>query len=358
MCIPKSAIRSFLAVAIAGMAFSANVSAQQGEVPSAEGKSFSATNWYISASAGEQWLLNGYRDGRSFVGKINAGTWITPWHGVKMNAQWGSKKLAGLNSAMYFSAGIDYTLNLLKVFGAGDPGTPFSFSLSAGPAYNMIEYGRGDCGYTHTVSLNLGLNAGYDFSPHWGIFGEIMSYTMDRFYSDEGLPVFTGADWTVGLRYRFSRHKYSSAKVRSLNAEVNSLKERLAVLEQKAAENEKLQAAAEKRVMIAPEDIAASVDIYFDEFSSFISNEQKRKIDDIGAWMKDNPGFSVNIIIFSDGKYGSETDARLRESRASVIRDLLTESYGIEEGRIQVFGSEEAGYRNLSGCNAKIIFSR
>ena len=109
MCIPKSAIRSFLAVAIAGMAFSVTVSAQQGEVPSAEGKSFSATNWYISASAGEQWLLNGYRDGRSFVGKINAGTWITPWHGVKMNAQWGSKKLAGLNSAMYFSAGIDYT---------------------------------------------------------------------------------------------------------------------------------------------------------------------------------------------------------------------------------------------------------
>ena len=44
------------------------------------------------------------------------------------------------------------------------------------------------------------------------------------------------------------------------------------------------------------------------------------------------------------------------ESRADVLEDLLVEKYGIDSDRIESVGSEEVGYRNLTGCNAKIIF--
>lgn len=354
MCIPKSAA-AFMAAAIFCMAFSFTVSAQQGTPDTGDGKSFSSQNWYISASVGEQWLLKGSQNGWHFVGKLNAGTWFDSWNGIKINAQGGSRKLAGNSSALYFSTGVDYTLNLLRIFGDYETDTPFNFSLSAGPAYNIINYPGKNCKYTHTVSINLGLNAGYDFSPHWGIFGEIMSYGMDRFYKDSGIPVFFRFDWTVGLRYRFTRHAYSTSRAQKTAAAINDLKANMEALERSMSEAEEKESS---RVIIAPEDVAASVDIYFDEYSSFISNEQRKKIDAIGSWMKENPGFSVNIIIFSDGKYGSKADEILRNSRADVIRDLLTGQYGITEDRIQSFGSEEAGYKNLSGCNAKIIFSR
>ena len=355
MRIPKTIIRPLLVIA-AGVASVFTASAQQGTVISNESRSFSSYNWYISASAGEQWLLKGSKDGRYFIGKINAGTWLTPWHGLKVNVQWGSKKLGGLNSAMYFSSGVDYTLNMLKVFGVKNSDTPFSFSLSAGPAYNLIEYPRGDHRYTHTVSFNLGLNAGYDFTPHLGIFGEIMSYTMDRFYSEENAPIFTGADWSVGIRYRFSSHSYSTGSEKALRSEIAAMQNQIKDLKAELESGK----APKSNVIIAPEstDAVSSIDIYFDEYSSYITDEQKKKIDAIGQWMNANPGFSVKVIIFGDGKYESDADTKIRNSRADVIRNLLTDTYGIGADRIQVFGSEEAGYKNLSGCNAKIIFSK
>ena len=102
MCIPKSAA-AFMAAAIFCMAFSFTVSAQQGTPDTGDGKSFSSQNWYISASVGEQWLLKGSQNGWHFVGKLNAGTWFDSWNGIKINAQGGSRKLAGNSSALYFS---------------------------------------------------------------------------------------------------------------------------------------------------------------------------------------------------------------------------------------------------------------
>lgn len=347
----------FLAMAATAVAMAVSapeIKAQQGTIP-VEGKSFSSSNWYISALGGEQALLKGSATGKYFVGKLNAGTWFDTWSGLKINVQGGLKKTNGNNSARYYSAGVDYTLNLLRVFGGYDEKTPFSFSLSAGPAYNLIRYAHDGHDYTHAVSLNVGAQAGYDFSPRWGIFAEAMSYTMENFASP-GRNVLFGIDCAVGIRFRFSRHKYGHRDDdrRYYESRINALDARIAELEH-AAEEKTATETAEK-VIVAPETEAASVDIYFDEFSSFISDEQRKKIDGIGTWMTDNPDFNVRIIVFSDNLSDPETGKRIMESRADVLEDLLVEKYGIDSDRIESVGSEEVGYRNLTGCNAKIIF--
>ena len=201
--------------------------AQQGTIP-AEGKHFSSSNWYVSALAGEQILLKGSTTGKYFVGKINAGTWFDTWSGIKVNGQAGMKKLKGNSSVRYYSFGVDYTLNLLRVFGGYDESTPFSFSVSAGPAMNFIRYRHGDQKYTKTVSLNIGAQIGYDFSPRWGLFAEVMSYTMDRFYTPGG-GILIGTDAAVGIRFRFSRHKYGrrDADRREYETAISGLTERV-----------------------------------------------------------------------------------------------------------------------------------
>ena len=331
--------------------------AQQGTIP-AEGKHFSSSNWYVSALAGEQILLKGSTTGKYFVGKINAGTWFDTWSGIKVNGQAGMKKLNGNSSVRYYSFGVDYTLNLLRVFGGYDESTPFSFSVSAGPAMNFIRYRHGDQKYTKTVSLNIGAQIGYDFSPRWGLFAEVMLYTMDRFYTPGG-GILIGTDAAVGIRFRFSRHKYGrrDADRREYETAISGLTERVAELEETVRMlNEKNEGAGDGKTMVTPETEAESIDIYFDEYSAFLNEEQRKKISGIGKWMADNPDFSVRIVVFSDNLSDIETGMRIVERREQVLRDFLTERYGIGSDRIESGSSEKFGYRNLTGCNARIVF--
>lgn len=350
-------ILSLIAVLSQGaLFFSAN--AQQGTV-SDECRSFSSANWYISAMAGEQFLLKGSSTGKYFVGKINGGTWFNHWSGLKINFQAGMKKLSGNSSSRYYSFGADYTFNLLRLFNlhSYDSESPFSFSLSAGPAMNFVHYKYKDRDYTPAPSLNIGANIGYDFSPRWGIFAEVMSYTMEKFYAD-GFNIFIGFDCAVGLRFKFNHHRYGHADSDRQYYEslVKELSRRIEELERTVGDE--LEIKKNDRLIIAPENEELSIDIYFDEFSSFINDEQRKKIDGIGEWMSANPDFSVRIIVFSDNLYDQETGARLMGRRSDVLENLLVEKYGIDKTRIESFSSEEAGYKNLTGCNAKIIFLR
>lgn len=337
------------------MAFPFRASAQQGTIVS-EGKSFSASNWYISAMAGEQILLKGSSSGKYFVGKINGGTWFDSWSGLKINFQAGMKKLSGNSASRYYSFGADYTFNVLRLFNINsyDAGTPFSFSISIGPAMNFVRYTYKDRDYTPAGSLNIGAQLGYDFSPRWGIFAEVMSYTMERFYQP-GFSLFMGFDCAIGLRFKFSRHSYGhrSSDRAYYEALVDDLSRKLEAMEKAMADKDIPE---DKKVILAPGHEELSIDIYFDEFSSFINQEQRKKIDGIGEWMADNPDFNVKIIVFSDNLADEQTGRKLMESRARVLESLLTGNYGIGAERIESLSSEEAGYRNLTGCNAKIVF--
>ena len=68
-----------------------------------------------------------------------------------------------------------------------------------------------------------------------------------------------------------------------------------------------------QNLMIVPQKDALSIDIMFDEFSSFVSEEQGQKIDGIGEWMKNNNA-SIRIIAFSDNLTDKKADQELRKT--------------------------------------------
>lgn len=247
----------------------------------------------------------------------------------------------------------------------GDYNSPFTFDVSAGLGFNALRYAEKEGQtYQFAPSLNISAQASYDFSSHWGAFVELTGYVLPKYFSyDYRLPVVIAADWNIGLRYKFSAHRYKEGeaaqnerRIRELNARVEELNSRVNALLEQAERSVVVQEGTQ--VMLAPQKEIASVDIYFDNFSAYLSEEQKKKMEVIADWMKNNKDFSICVAVFADKAQHSEISARIRRERMEAIRSVIIEKYGIQADRIQLIEAEKLGYKNLSGCNAKIIFNK
>lgn len=348
-----------------GLLSMSTASAQQGTV--LEGRSFFQKNVYISGEIGNQWLMQGNDRGKTFSGKISVGSWFNNYSGIRLHAGAGLRKLNYLNSTGCYSFGVDYMLNLLPLFGEYNASSPLSFNMGVGGAYNFLKWGNN----TTEPSFNLGFQMGYDFTSRWGVFSELSGDVMKRFYSDTQKGASFACNISVGVRYRFSRHSYKSGysvttavsnatsstdngkistleqEVSRLNAEINELRKRL--------DDQQTIESKDKDVMVAPKEVGSSIDIFFDKFSSFINDSQLQKINAVGKWMKNNT-FDIRIVAFSDNLSDTATDEKLRKSRTDAIRNLLIKDFSIKPERISVVRAEDLGYKNLTGCNAKIIF--
>lgn len=347
----KSAFLSIILLAIAQ-----NGVAQHGpeKTNSVKAKKYSSTEWYTSLSFGDQWLFNG----NGFTGtlKINGGTWFNKFWGLKITTQLGKLYRDSGNSTKHWQTSLNATLNMLPVFGNYNQNTPFSFNLSTGLGYNMLRYRHNDTPNTHTVSLNVGAQTGYDFNPHWGAFIELSGYLLPKYTNKESkFPVILAGDWNIGIQYKFTAKK-SNCRIKELETQIDELNKKINYLiaksEEKKVETEK------SKVILAPKNEIASIDIYFDDFSAYLSEEQKKKMDVIGNWMTSNEDFSINVAVFTDNTQNPEISERIRKNRMEVIRSVIVEKYGVDPQRIHLIEAEKLGYKNLSGCNAKIIFTK
>lgn len=97
------------------------------------------------------------------------------------------------------------------------------------------------------------------------------------------------------------------------------------------------------------------IDIMFDEFSLFVSEEQGQKIDGIGEWMKNN-NVSIWIIVFSDNLIDKKVDQELCKCCLEVIWKILIEKYYIFFECILELILEVMGYENKMGCNVMIVY--
>lgn len=130
---------------------------------------------------------------------------------------------------------------------------------------------------------------------------------------------------TIGLAYTF-RDKYRKSVDNSIHplylpeADLLEIKEKIGmlceeVMQMKQELKERRKITDGQNLMIVPQKDALSIDIMFDEFSSFVSEEQGQKIDGIGEWMKNNNA-SIRIIAFSDNL----TDKKRIRSCVNVVR--------------------------------------
>ena len=362
-------INKALIALIGGVLLSGTIHAQQGTVV-APHQHYSMKNWFVTGAIGEQWLSKTYEN--IYTARIAGGTWIDKYSGVRLYARSGYSPVSKNANAAYLGGGVDYMLNLL-VLKDYNPQSRFSLSLLAGVGFDLFDLKNSglELNYTRAsaVSGNLGVQAGYQFNSHMGIFIEPSLQVLPKYYDKANKDNFIfRSSLSIGVSYYFNRHSYNkqpqecdlqkknhaletevkrvSADMERLNNEVNLLREEL---------QQDKQRREGKIVMTAPEKEQLSIDVFFDRFSSFMADEQCRKLDAIGEWMKDNQ-FRIRIVAFSDNLTDKEMDQRLRNSRTKAIREVLMQKYAIGSDRIDVVTAESMGYDNLTGCNAKILF--
>lgn len=354
---------------IGGVLLSGTIHAQQGTVVEPH-QHFFGKNWFVTGAVGEQWLSKTYEN--IYTARIAGGTWIDKYSGVRLYARSGYSPVSKHANAAYLGGGIDYMLNLLALK-EYNPQTRFSLSLLAGVGFDVFDLKNSglDLNYTHASAMsgNIGVQAGYQFNSHMGVFIEPSLQVLPKYYDKANKDQFIfRSSLSIGVSYYFNRHSYGNqqkecamqkknnaleAEVKRVSADTEKLNEEVNLLRKELQQDK--QKREGKIVMTAPEKEQLSIDIFFDRFSSFMADEQCRKIDAIGEWMKDNK-FDIQIVAFSDNLADKETDQRLRNNRTKAIKEVLMQKYGIGADRIEVVTSESMGYENLTGCNAKILF--
>ena len=337
------------------------VFAQNDELSTENAENTFSQNIYITGGLGSNVAWTKGEGANGFAGKIGVGSWFNDRSGLRLVFGVGKREFDQGITSGFFSLGADYTLSLLDLFDAYNDNDRFSFDFNAGLAYYRLRSGEN----RDRPEIHAGIGAGYNFAPHWGIFAAAAVSGME-FRRDGDKQVGVSADLTVGLRYSFGCHKgraevYEAmyddvcGKVDFLNSEVERLNEEVNRLRQEV--DQKNEAVPDGKVMIAPEHEEGSIDIFFEQYSSFLGEEQRAKIEAIGTWLKEND-YSIKIVAFSDNLNNAEIDGKLREGRIQAIRSLLESTFGVDAKRITVINAEELGYKNVSGCNAKILFSR
>lgn len=353
-CIKKK-IAVALILCLAGIV---NVFAQQGELKVRQDgwRDRAASEWYVSVSLGDQWMFNG--SGITGLLRLNGGTWFNDFWGIRLTTQGNKMYRNAGSSAWNWQTSLNATLNVLPVLGEYDVQNPFFFNVSAGLGYNLLRYPSDDCVNTHTVSLNVGAQAGYDFNAHWGAFVELGGYLLPKYYKGTSrMPIVLAGDWSIGLRYKFSTHIYGNGRINELERRVEELNELVNVLRERVQDKDNAVAVGgASRIMLAPKNEEAAVEIYFDEFSAYLGDEQLDKMNVIGDWMRVNEDFSIRVIVFADNARNAEIGERVRKERMEVIKSVMEKKYGVEANRIELIKAETLGYENLTGCNARIVF--
>ena len=319
-------------------------------------------NAFVSLGMGHNWAWS-KGHGNGFAGRLDAGSWFNDASGIRLKMNVGKREFDSYFSGGYYSIGVDYMYNLLELFNGDYTENRFSMNFAIGASYYRIF----NSDKKNRPAIDAAINVGYNFSPHWGIFGELSAVGM-QYREDGDSKVGIGCDLAFGLRYYFSGCNRSSKpiqivqerrlddkklemmgqEIERLNNEVNRLR--------KAVEESREDVPEDSgNVMIAPVDEGSSIDIFFEEFSTFLGEEQRSKIAAIGEWLRNN-SFKVRIVAFSDNVKDAVIDETLRKGRTKAIMDELTGKYGIAQDRISVVNAEDLGYKNLTGCNAKIMF--
>ena len=337
-----------------------NLQAQ--EQPNVKEK-FERGNWFVSGA------LNGERMTKTIGnvyagGKVSGGVYLTPFSGFRATAEIGKNRIENNAEATQLSANLDYMLTLI-----GNNGFKrFNLTAILGAGFNYYDFGDNDPKYTrvNTISGNFSIQASYNVNRKFSVFIEPGLKILPKYYNKElNNKIYMQSNLTIGLAYTF-RDKYRKSIDNStqslympetdlleIKQKVGILCEEVMQMKQELKERRKIMDG--QNLMIVPQKDALSIDIMFDEFSSFVSEEQGQKIDGIGEWMKDNNS-SIQIIAFSDNLTDKKADQELRSRRSEAIRKRLIEKHHIAPERITESTPEAMGYENKTGCNAMIVY--
>lgn len=325
--------------------------------------SFQKYNWFVTGAVNGEWLSN--TTGNMIVGgKIGAGIHLSRYSAFRINAFAGKNRVKTLKAQQY-GAELDYMLTLV-----GNKGyRPFNLAAIIGASYNYFNTDKLDIDNKNVSSIGgkIALQASYNLNRKISLFLEPSFTILPKYYKGKDADdVFVQSALNIGVTYCF-KDKYKTSKknmygtpadkadVQEIKDKMNRMLEEIEQLKQESQNTQKIEAG--KNVVIEPSQQRGmiSVDINFDEFSAFISEEQAGKLNNIGEWMNENPAI-IKIVAFSNDVKDKKAETALRNSRTEAIKKMLIEKYSIAPERIASASPESMGYANKTGNNAMIIF--
>lgn len=264
----------------------------------------------------------------------------------------------------YAQAHLDFTLNLLNVFGYDSKYklNPYIFAGGGGlyafnNGANNLAVKDGNFDYLYDTKfmwlLRAGLGLEYNITDRFalGLEGNINSID-DHFNSKRGSHYDYQYQLMLGAKFNFGPTTRKSAKYEAeqaaaaaalaaieaerarANAEIEAAKKAAEdAAAAKIAEIEAARKALEEQAAEKAKNLMARY-TFFDINSTVISESEAYRLNEFAEWLKANPEQTVSVVGYADVNTGNaKINMRLSEGRAKAVAAYLVEQ-GVDAARI------------------------
>ncbi|MGL5919037.1 MAG: OmpA family protein [Bacteroidales bacterium] len=320
-------------------------------------------NWFISAGAGGQRLVETNSPGSSFTDhltpavSLSLGKYVAPGWAFRIKGD--SWKLNTFNNGTkdplnYFNIHAGIMPDLMSVFGTYRESRIYQLMPYVGGGIARAEGGA------KSFTTNFGLINSFKVSRSVSLNLEFGIATVyDNFNRKGKNDAIFNAE--IGATYYFRKRgftKYDSqvvARAKSLNDDVNTLRSEV---ERKQEEIDRLSKELETRPkeevirevvkeVVKETQVSSFSAVLFNINSSVVGSEQMLNIANAAEIIKKNPEGKFTITGYSDKSTGTlEYNMKLSKKRAESVAKVLVSKFGVKENQLIVEGSTEQRFDN------------
>lgn len=321
-------------------------------------------NWFISAGAGAQGLIEGRKSDNSFKDhltpsvSLSVGKYVAPGWAFRFKGD--SWKVNTFNNGQkdpmnYFNVHVDFMADLMSVFGTYKENRIYQLMPYIGGGLARAEGGG------KSFTANAGLINSFKVSPSVSLNLEVgfatVSDDFNKINKNRKYDAILHAE--IGATYYFKRRGFRkfdteiAARTKSLNDEVNELRGDLNNKQQEIDRLNKELAAKPKEVpakeIIKEVPAQGFSTVLFSINSSSIKADQMLNISNAADVIKKSPEGKFVITGYADKATGSaEYNLKLSERRAKAVAKALVQKFGVNENQLVVKwdGSQEQRFEN------------
>lgn len=354
--------------------------------------STNSSNWFMQLGAGinapfvEYSLADG-KAKRHVTAAYNLafGKWMSPYIGWRMSMLGGALHWDNVtySKAKYVNANLDFMWDMFNSFSSPNSrrvfsivpfvglGGTFAWDFKASES-NIVNRHDKIKRNQWTLPVSAGLQMRFRLCPYDDFFVEGRA----QFYGDnfnncaQGRPVDINVTAVAGFTINFGGCAFKSFNpcsyaryISNLNSQVNELREALAATSVALAAAESQlpcpEAAPIEPTTIILEQTPLMATVSFAIDSDCVSSEEMVNVYNVAQWMQQNPDQNVVILGYADADTGTQDyNLALSQRRANMVKQLLTDTYGISAARlsVQAEGSAVQPYQT-NNWNRIVIFS-
>ncbi|MGN0223236.1 MAG: OmpA family protein [Muribaculaceae bacterium] len=338
-------------------------------------------NWSVGVSAGGIAPLSGdfLANTRGALG-VDLAKDITPAFRLGVDALWSinSSRWPGLMPQSTFFdhqyVGLYGAVDLLRL-GAADPRFGLAIAAGSGWGHRFATGSTLDSNFFATqagvlLSMRLSQTLSVELHPHfvWNMTDNKLRQSSAGYSANRAAFMLM-----VGVRYHFGPGFIPAplcdpAELVLLNGQINTLRSQVDGLSTDLANSnsrlimteQELRDARQRngvvREVAVDNHLNTVVDVFFYQGSSTVSPDQMPNVERVAMYLRNNPGWRVEITGYASRDGSNATNNRLARFRADAVKKILIDRYHIAPERITATGKgvgslfEEPSWNRVSVC--------